>query len=155
MNSMDSDNLNMDPKRTYRKKKTWCLNLNITIETPELDNRLNESFQIEIGSNHRLKILQQTILSHVKNLELRELIKREKMYIYIEGKEPVARKSKSLAEMGVKDGDNLIVTTEMKLPFNEASDDEDEPFMEGHSGMPNQMHGLEDPYEMSGSGPNH
>lgn len=77
------------------------------------------------------------------------------MYIYIEGKEPVARKSKSLAEMGVKDGDNLIVTTEMKLPFNEASDDEDEPFMEGHSGMPNQMHGLDDPYDMSGSGPNH
>ena len=37
------------------------------------------------------------------------------MYIYIEGKEPVARKSKSLAEMGVKDGDNLIVTTEMTL----------------------------------------
>jgi len=46
------------------------------------------------------------------------------MYIYIEGKEPVARKSKSLAEMGVKDGDNLIVTTEMKLPFDEFSDDE-------------------------------
>jgi len=46
MNSMDSDNLNMgmDPKRTYRKKKTWCLNLNITIETPELDHRLDESF---------------------------------------------------------------------------------------------------------------
>jgi hypothetical protein len=87
---------------------------------------------------------------------LRELIKREKMYIYIEGKEPVARKSKSLAEMGVKDGDNLIVTTEMKLPFNEASDDEDEPFMENLSGMPNpNMHGLEDPYDMSGSGPNH
>jgi len=91
----------------------------------------------------------------VKNLELRELIKKEKMYIYIEGKEPVARKSKSLAEMGVKDGDNLIVTTEMKLPFNEASDDEDEPFMEG-IGMGNPgMHGLEDPYDMSGSGPNH
>jgi hypothetical protein len=44
------------------------------------------------------------------------------MYIYIEGKEPVARKSKSLAEMGVKDGDNLIVTTEMKLPYNVNSD---------------------------------
>ena len=78
------------------------------------------------------------------------------MYIYIEGKEPVARKSKSLAEMGVKDGDNLIVTTEMKLPFNEASDEEDEPFMEGQSNMlhPN-MHGIEDPYDMSGSGTNH
>jgi len=48
------------------------------------------------------------------------------MYIYIEGKEPVARKSKSLAEMGVKDGDNLIVTTEMKLPFDVYSDEEDE-----------------------------
>jgi len=47
------------------------------------------------------------------------------MYIYIEGKEPVARKSKSLAEMGVKDGDNLIVTTEMKLPYNVYSDDDD------------------------------
>ena len=47
------------------------------------------------------------------------------MYIYIEGKEPVARKSKSLAEMGVKDGDNLIVTTEMKLPFDEFSDEDD------------------------------
>jgi hypothetical protein len=47
----------LDPKRTYRKKKTWMLYLNITIETPELDNRLNESFEIEIGSNQRLKIL--------------------------------------------------------------------------------------------------
>lgn len=47
------------------------------------------------------------------------------MYIYIEGKEPVARKSKSLAEMGVKDGDTLIVTTEMKLPLQEYSDDDD------------------------------
>lgn len=37
--------------RVYRKKKSWCLNLNITIETPELDNKLNESFEIEIGSN--------------------------------------------------------------------------------------------------------
>ena len=48
------------------------------------------------------------------------------MYIYIEGKEPVARKSKSLAEMGVKDGDNLIVTTEMKMPFDVYSDEEDD-----------------------------
>lgn len=47
------------------------------------------------------------------------------MYIYIEGKEPVHRKSKSLAEMGVKDGDNLIVTTEMKLPFDVYSDEDD------------------------------
>jgi len=38
-------------KRTYRKKKTWMLYLNITIETPELENRLNETFEIEIGSN--------------------------------------------------------------------------------------------------------
>lgn len=73
-----------------------------------------------------MKVLQQTILTHVKNRDLRNLIKNfEKMYIYIEGKEPVARKSKSLAEMGVKDGDNLIVTTEMKLPYNVYSDDED------------------------------
>lgn len=68
----------------------------------------------------------QTIIGHVKNLELRELINKEKMYIYIEGKEPVSRKSKSLAEMGVNDGDNLIVTTEMKLPFDEISDSGDE-----------------------------
>lgn len=113
-------------KRTYRKKKAWCFTLNITVETPELDNRLNESFKIEIGSNQRLKILMQTIIGHVKNLELRELINKEKMYIYIEGKEPVSRKSKSLAEMGVNDGDNLIVTTEMKLPFDEISDSADE-----------------------------
>ena len=100
--------------------------MNITIETPELDNKLNESFEIEIGSNQRLKILQQTILSHVKNRDLRNLIKNfEKMYIYIEGKEPVARKSKSLAEMGVKDGDNLIVTTEMKLPYHCYSEDDE------------------------------
>jgi hypothetical protein len=68
----------------------------------------------------------QTIIGHVKNLELRELINKEKMYIYIEGKEPVSRKSKSLAEMGVNDGDNLIVTTEMKLPFDEISDSDNE-----------------------------
>lgn len=125
----DEENSNyfgaLDPKRTYRKKKTWCMSLKIVIETPELDHRLNESFEIEIGSNQRLKILHQTILSYVKNPELRELIKKEKMYIYIEGKEPVARKSKSLAEMGVKDGDTLIVTTEMKLPFDELSEDDD------------------------------
>jgi hypothetical protein len=129
MGSMDANSNTLmgmnDPKRTYRKKKTWCMNLKISIETPELDHRLNEQFEIEIGSNQRLKILHQTILSHVKNLELRELIKKEKMYIYIEGKEPVARKSKSLAEMGVKDGDNLIVTTEMKLPLHEFSEDDD------------------------------
>jgi hypothetical protein len=65
-------------------------------------------------------------LSHVKNIELRDVIKKEKMYIYIEGKEPVARKSKSLAEMGVKDGGNLIVTTEMKMPFDVYSDEEDD-----------------------------
>lgn len=55
------------------------------------------------------------------------------MYIYIDGKVPVARKSKSLAEMGVKDGDNLIVTTEMKLPLDGYSDD-DEPFDDNHPG---------------------
>jgi len=53
------------------------------------------------------------------------MLKKEKTYIYIEGKEPVARKSKSLAEMGVKDGDHLIVTTEMKLPFDEISEEDD------------------------------
>ena len=81
-------------------------------------------------------------MSSVKNLELRELIKKEKTYIYIEGKEPVARKSKSLAEMGVKDGDHLIVTTEMKLPFDEISEEED-PIMDfpGTMNMPN-----DDPY---------
>lgn len=58
-NDYDSSNMGngLDSKRTYRKKKTWCLNLNITIETPELDHKLNESFEIEIGSNQRLKIL--------------------------------------------------------------------------------------------------
>ena len=55
-------------------------------------------------------------------MQLRELLKARKMYIYIEGREPVARKSKSLLEMGVKDGDSLIVSTEMKLPFDEFSD---------------------------------
>jgi PHP family Zn ribbon phosphoesterase len=139
-----------DPKRTYRKKKTWCMNLKISIETPELDHRLNESFEIEIGSNQRLKILHQTILSHVKNMELRELIKKEKMYIYIEGKEPVARKSKSLAEMGVKDGDNLIVTTEMKLPFNEFSEDDD---LDGPAGLFPNGNG-EDGYEEQDGAPN-
>lgn len=115
----------MNHPRTYRKKKTWPLYLNITIETPELDNKLNETFQIEIGSNQRLKILQHVILCHIKNAQLKELFKREQMYIYIEGKEPVARKSKSLAEMGVQDGDNLIVSTEMKLPIEVYSSDED------------------------------
>lgn len=58
------------------------------------------------------------------------------MYIYIEGKEPVARKSKSLAEMGVKDNDNLIVTTEMKLPFDALSDDPEDPFAnDGQGGL--------------------
>jgi len=63
--SLDPDSNCQDPKRTYRKKKTWNLCLHITIETPELDHRLNESFDIEIGSNQRLKILMQVILSHV------------------------------------------------------------------------------------------
>jgi hypothetical protein len=47
-----------DSRRTYRKRKAWCLNLNISIETPDRDNKFNESFEIEIGSNQRLKILQ-------------------------------------------------------------------------------------------------
>jgi len=71
------------------------------------------------------------------------------MYIYIEGKEPVARKSKSLAEMGVKDGDNLIVTTEMKLPFDEYSDDED---LDGGQGMFPNIPGMEEFEELSGGG---
>jgi uncharacterized ubiquitin-like protein YukD len=151
MDSLDGNSNQMllnDPKRTYRKKKTWSMNLKITIETPELDNKLDESFEIEIGSNQRLKILHQVILAAVKNIELRELIKKQKMYIYIEGKEPVARKSKSLAEMGVKDGDHLIVTTEMKLPFDEYSDDEDD---QGQGMFPN-MPGMDEFGELSGSG---
>jgi hypothetical protein len=48
------------------------------------------------------------------------------MYIYIAGKEPVSRKSKNLLEMGVNDGDELVVTTEMKLPLDQLSDDSDE-----------------------------
>lgn len=99
--------------------------MNIAIETPDLDHKLNEQFEIEIGSNQRLRNLQQTILEHVKSKELQDLIKREKMFIYIEGKKPVSRKSKSLSEMGVNDGDKLIVTTEMKLPFNDLSEEDD------------------------------
>ena len=53
------------------------------------------------------------------------------MYIYIEGRDPVSRKSKSLAEMNVKDGDNLIVTTEMKLPFDEYSDSDNNDLLNG------------------------
>ena len=45
------------------------------------------------------------------------------MFIYIEGKEPVSRKSKNLMEMGVKDMDNLVVTTEMKIPLDNLSED--------------------------------
>lgn len=60
------------------------------------------------------------------------------MYIYIEGKEPVARKSKSLAEMGVQDGDNLIVTTEMKLPITVYSSDDTGNEGQGFMGMDNQ-----------------
>jgi hypothetical protein len=94
---MDPEGANcQDPRRQYKKKKTWFLTLNITIETPSLDNRYNESFKIEIGSNQRLKILQDTILANVKNMQVRELFKNEKMFIYIDGKQPVHRKSKSL-----------------------------------------------------------
>ena len=74
------------------------------------------------------------------------------MYIYIEGKEPVARKSKSLAEMGVKDGDNLIVTTEMKLPFNEESD---EPSMDGPGMMHHTLPGIEEQFDLGGQVNNH
>ena len=126
------------------------MSLKITIETPEPNDKPKETFEIEIGSNQRLKILHQTILSQVKNLELRDMFKKEKMYIYIEGKEPVARKSKSLAEMGVKDGDHLIVTTEMKLPFDEFSDDDDN----DNQGMFPNLN-CEDGYELSESGNPH
>lgn len=82
-------------------------------------------------------------------MELRDLIRKEKMYIYIEGKEPVARKSKSLAEMGVRDGDNLIVTTEMKLPFNVYSEEEDD----GNTNLfPNAFDG-QDQHQMQGGPP--
>lgn len=145
LDSLDPNSNLLDPKRHYRKKKTWSMNLKITIETPELDHKLNETFPIEIGSNQRLKVLHQCILAMVKNIELRELIKKEKMYIYIEGKEPVARKSKSLAEMGVKDGDNLIVTTEMKLPFDEFSDEDD---VDGGNGMFQSMEEQQQQYQM-------
>ena len=44
--------------------------------------------------------------------------------------------------MGVKDGDHLIVTTEMKLPFDEISEEED-PIMD----FPDRMNMPEDPYQ--------
>ena len=44
-----------DSRRTYRKRKAWCLNLNITIETPDRDNKFNESFEIEIFKNFKIK----------------------------------------------------------------------------------------------------
>ena len=62
----------------------------------------------------------------MKNYELKNYIQKQKMYIYIAGKEPVSRKSKNLMEMGVKDGDELVVTTEMKLPLDYLSEDSDE-----------------------------
>ena len=57
------------------------------------------------------------------------------MFIYIEGKEPVSRKSKNLMEMGVKDGDNLVVTTEMKIPLDDLSEDSD-PALVSHAFPP-------------------
>ena len=39
--SLDPESI-QDPKRTYRKKKTWNLCLHITIETPELDHKLKD-----------------------------------------------------------------------------------------------------------------
>jgi hypothetical protein len=51
LDSLDPNSNLLDPKRHYRKKKTWSMNLKITIETPELDHKLNETFPIEIGSN--------------------------------------------------------------------------------------------------------
>lgn len=94
---MDPESLGLqDPRRQYKKKKTWYLTLNVTIETPSLDNKYNESFKVEIGSNQRLKVLQDAILASVKNTQVKELFKNEKMFIYIDGKHPVHRKSKSL-----------------------------------------------------------
>lgn len=63
------------------------------------------------------------------------MIQNGKMYIYIDGKTPVARKSKSLNEMGVKDGDTLVVTTEMKLPLEEHSEFEDDHPFEPNGNM--------------------
>jgi hypothetical protein len=31
-----------DPRRQYKKKKSWYLTLKVTIETPSLDNKFNE-----------------------------------------------------------------------------------------------------------------
>ena len=45
------DDPNSNLPRHYRKKKTWSMTLKISIETPELDHKLDESFEIEIGSN--------------------------------------------------------------------------------------------------------
>ena len=58
------------------------MSLKITIETPEPNDKPNETFEIEIGSNQRLKILHQTILSQVKNLELRDMFKKDILLIY-------------------------------------------------------------------------
>jgi len=130
MNMDPEGSASNDPRRQYKKKKSWFWTLNITIETPSLDNQFNESFEIEIGSNQRLKILQDTIVAKVSNQKVRDLFRDDKMFIYIDGKKPVHRKSKSLQEMGVQDGNNLICTTEMRIPFHDnMSDDEEAPGM--------------------------
>jgi hypothetical protein len=51
MGGMDMQDPNSNLTRHYRKKKTWSMTLKISIETPELDHKLDESFEIEIGSN--------------------------------------------------------------------------------------------------------
>ena len=49
--------------------------------------------------------------------------------------------------MGVKDGDHLIVTTEMKLPFDEISEDEPDLIMGNDNMLP--MNQIDvDPYDM-------
>ena len=48
---MPMEDPNSNLTRHYRKKKTWSMTLKISIETPELDHKLDESFEIEIGSN--------------------------------------------------------------------------------------------------------
>ena len=49
--AMGMEDPNSNLTRHYRKKKTWSMTLKISIETPELDHKLDESFEIEIGSN--------------------------------------------------------------------------------------------------------
>ena len=53
--------------------------------------------------------------------------------------------------MGVKDGDNLIVTTEMKLPLDQYSNDDD--IMDTGGSMFQSQNPIDDPYEISNAHP--